>query len=159
MPGIRLDDDPRMNPIEIYTDGACKGNPGPGGWGAWLRAGSHEKELWGGEPRTTNNRMELTAVIEALAALRQPSRVVVHTDSEYVKNGITTWIHAWKTRGWLTADRKPVKNVDLWRRLDALRAQHEVQWRWVRGHAGDPGNERADALANRGAAEARGATC
>ncbi|MCB1981108.1 MAG: ribonuclease HI, partial [Rhodoferax sp.] len=132
-----------MDPIEIYTDGACKGNPGPGGWGAWLRVGPHEKELWGGEARTTNNRMELTAVIQALAALRQPSRVVVHTDSEYVKNGITTWIHAWKTRGWLTADRKPVKNVDLWQRLDALRAQHDVQWRWVRGHAGDPGNERA----------------
>ncbi|HMR69288.1 MAG TPA: ribonuclease HI [Rubrivivax sp.] len=145
-----------MDPIEIYTDGACKGNPGPGGWGAWLRVGPHEKELWGGEARTTNNRMELTAVIQALAALRQPSRVVVHTDSEYVKNGITTWIHAWKTRGWLTADRKPVKNVDLWQRLDALRAQHDVQWRWVRGHAGDPGNERADALANRGVAEARG---
>lgn len=145
-----------MDPIEIYTDGACKGNPGPGGWGAWLRVGQHEKELWGGEARTTNNRMELTAVIQALAALRQPSRVVVHTDSEYVKNGITTWIHAWKTRGWLTADRKPVKNVDLWQRLDALRAQHDVQWRWVRGHAGDPGNERADALANRGVAEARG---
>ncbi|MBI3156627.1 MAG: ribonuclease HI [Burkholderiales bacterium] len=144
-----------MDAIEIYTDGACKGNPGPGGWGAWLRTGGHEKELWGGEARTTNNRMELTAVIQALAALRQPSRVVVHTDSEYVKNGITSWIHAWKTRGWLTADRKPVKNVDLWQRLDALRAQHEVQWRWVRGHAGDPGNERADALANRGAAEAR----
>jgi ribonuclease HI len=144
-----------MDPIEIYTDGACKGNPGPGGWGAWLRVGQHEKELWGGEPHTTNNRMELTAVIQALAALRQSSRVVVHTDSEYVKNGITTWIHAWKTRGWLTADRKPVKNVDLWQRLDALRAQHEVQWRWVRGHAGDPGNERADALANRGVAEAR----
>ena len=145
-----------MDPIEIYTDGACKGNPGPGGWGAWLRVGPHEKELWGGEAHTTNNRMELTAVIQALAALRQPSRVVVHTDSEYVKNGITTWIHAWKTRGWLTADRKPVKNVDLWQRLDALRAQHDVQWRWVRGHAGDPGNERADALANRGVAEARG---
>ena len=145
-----------MDPIEIYTDGACKGNPGPGGWGAWLRVGPHEKELWGGEARTTNNRMELTAVIQALAALRQPSRVVVHTDSEYVKNGITTWIHAWKTRGWLTADRKPVKNVDLWQRLDALRAQHDVQWRWVRGHAGDPGNERADALANRGVAEGRG---
>ena len=145
-----------MDPIEIYTDGACKGNPGPGGWGAWLRVGTHEKELWGGEARTTNNRRELPAVIQALAALRQPSRVVVHTDSEYVKNGITTWIHAWKTRGWLTADRKPVKNVDLWQRLDALRAQHDVQWRWVRGHAGDPGNERADALANRGVAEARG---
>ncbi len=141
--------------VEIWTDGACKGNPGPGGWGAWLRAGAHEKELWGGAPRTTNNRMELTAVIEALAALKQPSRVVLHTDSEYVKNGITTWIHAWKSRGWLTADRKPVKNIDLWQRLDALREGHRVDWRWVRGHAGDPGNERADALANRGVDEAR----
>jgi ribonuclease HI len=145
-----------LSAIEIYTDGACKGNPGPGGWGAWLRAGTHEKELWGGAPHTTNNRMELTAVIEALAALKQPSRVVLYTDSAYVKDGITSWIHAWKGRGWLTADRKPVKNVDLWQRLDALRQQHEVEWRWVRGHAGDPGNERADALANRGVAEARG---
>ena len=140
--------------IEVWTDGACKGNPGPGGWGAWLRAGAHEKEMWGGSPQTTNNRMELTAVIEALAALKRRSRVVLHTDSEYVRNGITTWIHGWKARGWLTADRKPVKNIDLWQRLDALRGEHEVDWRWVRGHAGDPGNERADALANRGAAEA-----
>jgi ribonuclease HI len=145
-----------MTEVEIYTDGACKGNPGPGGWGAWLRSGSHEKELWGGAPHTTNNRMELTAVIEALAALRQPSQVRLYTDSEYVKNGITTWIHNWKSRGWTTADRKPVKNVDLWQRLDALRDQHRVEWRWVRGHAGDPGNERADALANRGVSEARG---
>ncbi len=136
--------------IEIYTDGACKGNPGPGGWGAWLRAGVHEKELWGGEALTTNNRMELTAVIEALSSLKQESRVTVHTDSEYVRNGITNWIHGWKVRGWKTADRKPVKNVDLWQRLDALRERHEVEWRWVKGHAGDPGNERADALANRG---------
>jgi ribonuclease HI len=142
-------------PIEVWTDGACKGNPGPGGWGAWLRAGEHEKEMWGGAPQTTNNRMELTAVIEALAALKRRSRVVLHTDSEYVRNGITAWIHGWKARGWLTADRKPVKNIDLWQRLDALRGEHEVDWRWVRGHAGDPGNERADALANRGAAEAK----
>lgn len=139
--------------ITIYTDGACKGNPGPGGWGAWLRWGTHEKELWGGEPLTTNNRMELTAVIEALKALKRASRVELHTDSQYVRQGITTWIHQWKRRGWLTADRKPVKNVDLWQRLDDLATAHHVQWRWVKGHAGDPGNERADALANRGAEE------
>jgi len=144
-----------MDEIQIYTDGACKGNPGPGGWGAWLRSAAHEKELWGGAAQTTNNRMELIAVIEALAALKRPSRVILHTDSAYVKNGITTWIHGWKAKGWLTADRKPVKNVDLWQRLDALRGQHQVDWRWVKGHAGDPGNERADALANRGAAEAQ----
>ena len=144
-----------MTEVVIYTDGACKGNPGPGGWGAWLRSGPHEKEMWGGEPLTTNNRMELTAVIEALAALKQGSRVIVHTDSSYVKDGITTWIHGWKARGWTTADRKPVKNVDLWQRLDTLSKQHQVDWRWVRGHNGDPGNERADQLANRGAAELR----
>ena len=145
-----------MSEVVIYTDGACKGNPGPGGWGAWLQAGVHEKELWGGEALTTNNRMELTAVIEALALLKQPSRVVVHTDSAYVKNGITTWIHGWKTRGWTTADRKPVKNVDLWQKLDALRGRHQVDWRWVKGHAGDPGNERADQLANRGVTDHSG---
>jgi ribonuclease HI len=138
--------------VTIYADGACKGNPGPGGWGAWLRAGAHEKELWGGERLTTNNRMELTAVIEALAALRRPSRVAVYTDSAYVKNGITQWIHAWKQRGWRTADKQPVKNAELWRRLDELAQQHRVSWHWVKGHAGDPGNERADRLANRGAA-------
>jgi len=136
--------------VVIYTDGACKGNPGPGGWGAWLRWGAHEKELFGGEPATTNNRMELTAVIESLASLKRRSPVAIYTDSEYVKNGITSWIHGWKARGWRTADRKPVKNIDLWQRLDALVAQHEVQWHWVRGHTGDPGNERADQLANRG---------
>ena len=136
--------------ITIYTDGACKGNPGPGGWGAWLSTGSHEKELWGGEALTTNNRMELTAVIEALSALKRPSEVVIYTDSQYVRQGITTWIHNWKQRGWKTADHKPVKNVDLWQRLDALAAAHKVEWRWVRGHDGDPGNERADSLANRG---------
>lgn len=138
--------------VVIYTDGACKGNPGPGGWGAWLSAGGHEKELFGGEPKTTNNRMELTAVIEALASLKRTCDVVVHTDSEYVRKGITEWIHGWQQRGWLTADRKPVKNAELWQRLDALRKLHNVQWRWVKGHAGDPGNERADALANRGVA-------
>ena len=142
------------DPIVIYTDGACKGNPGRGGWGAWLRSGAHERELWGGASMTTNNRMELTAVIEALSSLKRPSEVVIHTDSEYVRNGITTWIHGWKARGWKTADRKPVKNIDLWQRLDALREQHRVDWRWVKGHAGDPGNERADALANRGVLEA-----
>jgi ribonuclease HI len=144
------------HPITIYTDGACKGNPGPGGWGAWLRAGTHEKELWGGERLTTNNRMELTAVIEALGALRKPSRVAVYTDSAYVKNGITQWIHGWKQRGWRTADKQPVKNIELWQKLDALAQQHRVSWHWVKGHAGDPGNERADQLANRGVASADG---
>ncbi|HEX6018122.1 MAG TPA: ribonuclease HI [Burkholderiaceae bacterium] len=142
-------------PVVIYTDGACKGNPGPGGWGALLRSGGHEKELFGGESRTTNNRMELTAVIEALSALKQRARVAVYTDSEYVKNGITSWIHNWKLRGWRTADKKPVKNVDLWQRLDELAAAHDVRWHWVRGHDGDPGNERADELANKGAASVR----
>jgi ribonuclease HI len=144
-----------MTDVTIYTDGACKGNPGPGGWGAWLRAGSHEKELFGGERQTTNNRMELTAVIEALATLKRPCAVAIYTDSEYVKNGITTWIHNWKRRGWRTADGKPVKNEELWRRLDELVAGHRVSWHWVKGHAGDPGNERADALANRGVEQAR----
>ena len=138
--------------VTIYTDGACKGNPGPGGWGAWMRWGAHERELFGGERATTNNRMELTAVIEALTALKRPCDVTIHTDSEYVRKGITEWIHNWKKRGWTTADRKPVKNVELWQKLDALAQSHRVHWRWVRGHAGDPGNERADALANRGAA-------
>ena len=139
----------------IYTDGACKGNPGPGGWGAWLRSGGHEKEIWGGEDQTTNNRMELTAVIESLAALKAPSRVTLHLDSEYVRNGITSWIHNWKRRGWRTASNQAVKNVDLWQRLDALTQAHQIDWRWVRGHAGDEGNERADALANRGVDEVR----
>jgi ribonuclease HI len=141
--------------VRIYTDGACKGNPGPGGWGAWLATGGHEKELWGGEAQTTNNRMELTAVIQALAALKRASRVELHTDSQYVRQGITVWIHDWKRRGWKTADNKPVKNVDLWQQLDAMATKHVIEWRWVKGHAGDPGNERADALANRGAAEQR----
>lgn len=143
--------------VVIYTDGACKGNPGPGGWGVWMRAGEHEKELWGGERSTTNNRMELTAVIEALASLKRTCDVTIYTDSEYVRKGMTEWIHGWKSRGWKTADRKPVKNAELWTRLDALAALHHVEWRWVKGHAGDPGNERADALANRGVESANAA--
>lgn len=145
-----------MNEVTIYSDGACKGNPGPGGWGAWLSSGAHEKELWGGELQTTNNRMELTAVIESLSTLTRPCAVAVYTDSEYVRNGITTWIHNWKRRGWRTADGKPVKNVELWQRLDGLVQQHRVTWHWVKGHSGDPGNERADALANRGVASVQG---
>jgi ribonuclease HI len=141
--------------VIVYTDGACKGNPGPGGWGALLRSGANEKELFGGEKLTTNNRMELTAVIEALASLKRTCDVTLHTDSEYVRKGITEWIHAWKQRGWKTADKKPVKNADLWARLDALRTLHHVDWRWVKGHAGDPGNEHADALANRGCEQGR----
>jgi len=136
--------------VDIYTDGACKGNPGAGGWGAILECGGKIRELCGGEKLTTNNRMELTAVIRALEALRQRSRVRVHTDSQYVQLGISSWIHGWKKRGWRTADKKPVKNEDLWRQLDELAQQHEVEWLWVRGHAGHEGNERADALANRG---------
>ncbi len=136
--------------VRIYTDGACKGNPGPGGWGALLRWGAHERELYGGEPSTTNNRMELTAAIRALAALEGRSEVELYTDSEYVMKGITEWLAAWKRRGWKTADRKPVKNVDLWHELDALAQRHAVRWHWVRGHAGHPENERADALANLG---------
>lgn len=144
--------------VEIFTDGACKGNPGPGGWGALLRFGTEEKELFGGEPQTTNNRMELLAVIEALTALKRPCEIILHTDSQYVQKGITEWIHGWKARAWKTADKKPVKNADLWRRLDAVAAQHDIDWRWVKGHAGHPGNERADALANKGVALAmRGA--
>ena len=143
--------------IDIYTDGACKGNPGPGGWGALLRYGAHEKELFGGEPATTNNRMELTAVIRALQALNRRSRVTIHTDSQYVQKGISEWMRSWKARGWKTADKKPVKNVDLWRELDALAATHDIDWRWVKGHAGHPENERADALANRGVPGARAA--
>jgi ribonuclease HI len=136
--------------VEIYSDGACRGNPGPGGWGALLRSRGMEKELWGGEADTTNNRMELTAVIRALEALKRPSRVRLYTDSQYVQKGISQWIRQWKRRGWRTADRKPVKNIDLWQRLDELAAVHEVEWHWVRGHAGHVENERADRLANKG---------
>ncbi len=144
--------------VEIHTDGACRGNPGPGGWGAVLRAGEHERELWGGEDDTTNNRMELTAAIEALAALKRPCRVRLYTDSTYVMHGITRWLEDWRRRGWKTAARKPVKNQDLWQRLDALTGRHEIEWHWVKGHAGDPGNERADQLANRGIDERMAST-
>ncbi len=136
--------------IDIYTDGACSGNPGPGGWGAILRTGSQEKELFGGESDTTNNRMELTAVIRALEALKRPVRARVHTDSQYVQKGISVWIHDWKRRGWLTASKQPVKNVDLWRELDTLASRHDIEWLWVKGHAGHVENERADTLARRG---------
>jgi ribonuclease HI len=137
-----------MSVVEIYTDGACRGNPGPGGWGALLSQGEHEKELSGAEPLTTNNRMELTAVIRALEALKRPTELRIFTDSEYVRRGITEWVKSWKVRGWKTADRKPVKNQDLWERLDALAAGHKIEWRWVKGHSGIPGNERVDRLAN-----------
>jgi ribonuclease HI len=140
--------------IDIFSDGACKGNPGPGGWGAVLRYGDHEKEINGGEPQTTNNRMELTAVIEALRQLKRASNVRVFTDSQYVQKGISEWLPGWKSRGWRTASKQPVKNVDLWQRLDTLASQHQIQWLWVKGHAGHPENERADALANRGIGEA-----
>ena len=136
--------------VEIYSDGACKGNPGPGGWGALLRYNDLEKELWGGEAATTNNRMELMAAIRALEALKKPSKVKLYTDSTYVMKGITTWIQAWKRRGWRTAEKKPVKNEDLWRELEAQAARHNIEWHWVKGHAGHPENERADALANKG---------
>ncbi len=141
--------------VEIYSDGACSGNPGPGGWGALVRWNGHEKEISGGESGTTNNRMELTAAIEALAMLTRPCHVRLYTDSQYVKDGITQWIHNWKKRGWKTADRKPVKNVDLWQALDAALARHKVEFFWVRGHAGHPENERADALARAGLEAAR----
>lgn len=139
-----------MSHVIIHTDGACRGNPGPGGWGAILQSGGKAKALHGGERLTTNNRMELTAAIMALEALNRPCRVDLHTDSKYVMDGITGWIHGWKARGWKTADKKPVKNEDLWKRLDAARARHDVKWHWVKGHAGHALNERADALANLG---------
>ncbi len=136
--------------INIFTDGGCRGNPGPGGWGALLQTDNAEKEIWGGEPETTNNRMELTAVIRALEALKRRVPVQIHTDSQYVHKGINLWIQNWKRNGWRTADKKPVKNADLWQRLDILSKEHTITWNWVKGHAGHPGNERADQLANRG---------
>lgn len=139
--------------VDIFSDGACKGNPGPGGWGALLRFGDTEKEIYGGEAQTTNNRMEMTAVIEALSQLKRASKVRVYTDSQYVQKGISEWLPGWKARRWRTAANQPVKNVDLWQRLDALAVQHDIQWLWVKGHAGHPENERADALANRGIAQ------
>jgi ribonuclease HI len=140
------------DPVDIYTDGACKGNPGVGGWGALLQSGGRSREIYGGEAKTTNNRMELTAVIRALEALKRPCAVRVHTDSQYVQLGISKWIHGWKKNGWRTADKKPVKNAELWQRLEEVAAPHEVQWVWVKGHAGHDGDERADELANLGAA-------
>ena len=142
-----------MTPILIYTDGACKGNPGPGGWGALLVCGEKEREIFGGEPSTTNNRMELTAVIEALMAIRERAPITIYTDSQYVQKGITEWLAGWRARGWKTAAKKPVKNADLWQRLSELSEGFDIDWRWVRGHAGHPGNERADALANRGVSQ------
>ena len=141
-----------MKHVAIYTDGACKGNPGPGGWGALLRMGKHEKELSGSDPHTTNNRMELLGAIHALEALKRPCHVRLHTDSEYVRRGITEWLAGWKAKGWKTASKEPVKNAELWKQLDALveGSGHRIDWRWVKGHSGDPGNERADALANKG---------
>ena len=148
----------RIASVIMYADGACKGNPGPGGWGVYLQSGEHAKELCGGELNTTNNRMEILAVIEALSALKRPCQVTLYLDSEYVRKGITEWIHGWKAKGWRTASKQPVKNVELWQRLDALVSTggHRIEWRWVKGHSGDPGNERADALANRGVDKALG---
>ena len=147
-----------MNPVIIHTDGACKGNPGPGGWGVLMQSGEHVRELFGGEAHTTNNRMELMAVIQALQALKRPCRVEVHLDSEYVRKGITEWIASWKAKGWRTASKQAVKNADLWQQLDLLVSQggHDLSWHWVKGHAGHPGNERADQLANQGVESARG---
>lgn len=139
-----------MQEVTLYTDGACKGNPGTGGWGALLQSGKHSKELFGGEANTTNNRMELTAVIQGLAALKRPCIVNIYTDSQYVKNGMQQWIHNWKARGWKTAAKQPVKNIELWQALDEAVSKHQVHWHWVKGHAGNPGNEKADELANRG---------
>jgi ribonuclease HI len=146
-----------MSDVVIFTDGACSGNPGPGGWGAVLSAKGVEKELSGAEPETTNNRMELMAAIAALEALTRPCAIELHTDSQYLRGGVTGWIHGWKKNGWKTADRKPVKNVDLWQRLEAAAARHRIDWRWVKGHAGHPMNERADALARAAIKAMRGA--
>jgi len=142
--------------VDVFADGACKGNPGPGGWGVLLRAGGRETEMFGGEAQTTNNRMELTAVIEGLRSLKEHSKVRVYTDSQYVQKGISEWIHNWKRRGWMTSDKKPVKNVDLWKALDEVAQAHQVSWHWVKGHAGHPENERADALANKGITQEEG---
>jgi len=139
-----------LNQIEIYTDGACRGNPGPGGWGALLCSGQHKKELFGGEHDTTNNRMELMAAIEALKAVKQSSSIILTTDSQYVRKGITEWIKGWKNKGWKNSQKKPVKNADLWKLLDAQNNRHQIDWQWVKGHSGHPGNEKADDLANRG---------
>ncbi|SDC62514.1 ribonuclease HI [Sanguibacter gelidistatuariae] len=148
---------PTGSPVEIWTDGACKGNPGVGGWGAWLKSNGHERELFGGDPLTTNNKMELTAVIEALRALNRSCVVTLHVDSTYVMNGMSKWIAGWKRNGWKTADKKPVKNVELWQALDEQVARHTITWKWVKGHSGDVGNEKADELANRGVDEVRAA--
>jgi len=145
-----VNDETAAPAVHIYTDGACKGNPGPGGWGALLKYNGEEREMFGGEASTTNNRMEMMAVIEALRALKRPSNVILHTDSTYVMKGITEWIHGWKARGWRTAAKEPVKNVDLWKALDTEVARHHIEWKWVKGHSGHDGNERADALANKG---------
>ncbi|WP_160072523.1 ribonuclease HI [Pseudoclavibacter sp. 8L] len=147
-----------MSDVVMYTDGACKGNPGPGGWGVWLRSGDHERELFGGELNTTNNRMELKAVIEGLSALKKPCSVALYLDSQYVRKGITEWITGWKAKGWKTASKQPVKNAELWKELDALveDSGHTIEWRWVKGHSGDVGNERADMLANKGVDQALG---
>lgn len=144
-----------LNPVELYTDGACSGNPGPGGWGVLLRYGAHEKELFGGEPQTTNNRMELMAVIAGLESLQKSCEAIVYTDSQYVQKGISEWIHNWKKNNWRTSAKAPVKNVDLWKRLDTLANYHKVKWQWVKGHAGHPENERADQLARDGVASIR----
>ncbi len=145
-----------MSTVAIWTDGACSGNPGPGGWGVILVAGEHRKELFGGEPDTTNNRMELMAAISALEALKKPCEITLHIDSQYVRQGITQWIHGWKKNGWKTADKKPVKNAELWQRLEEAAKQHCIDWQWVKGHAGNPMNERADELAREGVKQARG---
>ena len=148
---------PVLTVVEMWTDGACKGNPGPGGWGAWMRSDGRERELFGGEPLTTNNRMELSAVIEGLRALTRPCAVTLHVDSTYVMNGMSRWLAGWKRNGWLTGEKKPVKNKELWQALEAEIARHSVTWVWVKGHSGDPGNERADALANQGVEVGRSA--